>query len=324
MQARIGIAAAPGQLGLLPVHAVNRVYVAAVRAAGGLPFVVPTLDPSDAPAVVSELDGFVLSGGGDLDPETYGGERGPELTGVDAERDRWELALVAAAEDLGVPVLGICRGLQTLNVAAGGTLVPHLPDRSDQAHRVLERECEVVHRVDVVRGSLLGGLAGPVCGVNSLHHQAADRVGSGLKAVAFAPDGVIEALEDTRWGRTLGVQWHPELLTGHPEQVALWSWLVDAAAEWRTRRSGSMAAAAVGAAAAAGVAAPTGVAAPGAVVAAAAAARAAVPAGAAVPTGAVVAGAAAAVPAGVAAAGTQPVSGLVSGDTSSAGAVRAA
>jgi putative glutamine amidotransferase len=240
MQVRIGIAAAPGQIGLLPVHAVNRVYVTAVRLGGGLPFVVPMLDPSDASAVVAELDGLVLSGGGDLDPATYGGVAGPDLAGVDSERDLWELALVTAAEDLGVPVLGICRGLQTLNVAAGGTLIAHLPDCTDQAHRVIERDSEAVHPIDVVSGSLLDGLTGAGCGVNSLHHQAADRVGSGLKAVAFAPDGVIEALEDTRWGRTLGVQWHPELLTGQPEQVALWSWLVDASAAWRTRRSGGM------------------------------------------------------------------------------------
>jgi len=239
MQARIGIVAAQAELNHLPVHAVNRVYVSAVRAAGGLPFVVPTLDPSDASAVVTEIDGLVLSGGGDLDPATYGGTRGPDLIGVDAARDRWELALVAAAEELGVPVLGVCRGLQTLNVAAGGSLVSHLPDFTEQAHRVTERDREPVHSVAAVEGSLLHGLTGPSCGVNSLHHQAADRVGAGLRAVGFAPDGVIEALEDTRWGRTLGVQWHPELLSGQAEQVALWTWLVDAAGAWRTRRHGA-------------------------------------------------------------------------------------
>jgi putative glutamine amidotransferase len=238
MEARIGIAAAPAPLGLHPGHTINRVYVTAVRAVGGLPFVVPTLEPSDALAVAAELDGLVLSGGGDLDPVTYGGAPGPDLYGVDVERDRWELALVAAAEELGVPVLGVCRGVQTLNVAAGGTLVPHLPDLTDQAHRVTERDHEPVHPVNVVGGSMLHALVGESCGVNSLHHQAADRVGTGLRAVAFAPDGVIEAVEDTRWNRMLGVQWHPELLPGQPEQVALWSWLISAAAAWRIRRSG--------------------------------------------------------------------------------------
>jgi putative glutamine amidotransferase len=239
MQARIGVAAAPAQLGLLPVHAVNRVYVTAVRASGAIPFVVPTLDPGDAAAVVAELDGLVLSGGGDLDPATYGGVAGPGLYGVDNERDRWELALVAAADDRGIPVLGICRGLQTLNVAAGGTLIPHLPDLTDQAHRVLERDREPVHAVALTDGSVLHGLVGAACAVNSLHHQAADRVGSGLRAVGYAPDGVIEALEDTRWGRTLGVQWHPELLTGQPEQAAIWSWLAHAAVAWRSRHGGT-------------------------------------------------------------------------------------
>lgn len=239
MHTRIGVVACQAQLGLLPVHAVNRAYVTAIRAAGGLPLILPTLAPSDAQAVLAELDGLVLSGGGDFEPAAYGGVAGPDLMGVDPERDRWELALVVAAEDLGVPVLGICRGLQALNVAAGGTLVAHLPDRSDQAHRVLERDREPVHSVAVVEGSLLHGLSGPSCGVNSLHHQAADLVGSGLRAVGYAPDGVIEALEDTRWGRTLGVQWHPELLSGQPEQGALFSWLVDAAHAWRSRRQGA-------------------------------------------------------------------------------------
>jgi gamma-glutamyl-gamma-aminobutyrate hydrolase PuuD len=87
--------------------------------------------------------------------------------------------------------------------------------------------------------SLLHGLIGPRGAVNSLHHQAADRVGTGLRAVGWAPGGVIEALEDTRWGRTLGVQWHPELLTGQPEQAALWSWLTHVAVAWRTRRDGA-------------------------------------------------------------------------------------
>jgi putative glutamine amidotransferase len=239
MEARIGIAAAQNQVGNVPGHSINRVYVKAVRAAGGLPLVVPVLEPSDALAMVSELDALVLSGGGDLEPALYGGTPGPEMTEIDGARDRWELALIAAAEELGVPVLGICRGLQALNVAAGGSLVPHLPDCTDRAHRVIERDSEPVHQVAVIEGSLLHGLTGPVCGVNSLHHQAADRIGTGLRAVGHAPDGVIEAVEDTRWGRTLGVQWHPELLIGQPEQMALWSWLIDAAATWRTRRNGT-------------------------------------------------------------------------------------
>lgn len=239
VHARVGIVACQAKLGLLPVHAVNRAYISAVRAAGGVPLILPTLDPSDAHAMLSELDGLVLSGGGDFEPASYGGVDGPGLIDVDPERDRWELALVAAAEDLGVPVLGICRGLQALNVAAGGTLVAHLPDRSDQPHRVLDRDREPVHSVDVIEGSLLHGLTGTSCGVNSLHHQAADQVGTGLRAVGFAPDGMIEALEDTRWGRTLGVQWHPELLAGQPEQAALFSWLVEASLGWRSRRLGA-------------------------------------------------------------------------------------
>jgi putative glutamine amidotransferase len=240
MQTRIGLAADMANLGLRPVHAVNRAYVTSIRGAGGLPFIVPTLEPSDASAVVAELDGLVLSGGGDLAPATYGSIPGAGLYGVDAERDRWELALVAAAEELGVPVLGVCRGLQVLNVAAGGSLIPNLPDRTDQAHLVTDRDREPVHPVAVAPQSLLHGLIGPHCAVNSLHHQAADRVGAGLRAVALAPDGVIEALEDRRWGRTLGVQWHPELLTGQPEQAALWSWLIDVAKAWRTRRGGAV------------------------------------------------------------------------------------
>ncbi len=238
MQARIGVVSSTSAIASLPVAAVNRVYVRAVRAADGLPLVVPILDDADADAVVEELDGILLSGGGDLDPVTYGrspADPATDLSEVDIERDRWELALVAAADRRRVPVLGICRGLQAMNVAMGGTLVGHLPDVTDQRHRVPGHERGTVHLVDVDQATLLHELVGARIGVNSLHHQAVDRLGAGLRVAARSPDGTVEAIEGLVGRRTLGVQWHPELLTHRPAQRALFSWLVDAA---RARRAG--------------------------------------------------------------------------------------
>jgi putative glutamine amidotransferase len=146
------------------------------------------------------------------------------------------MALVAAADDVGLPILGICRGAQLLNVAAGGTLVQHLPDLSSELHRVPAHDCEAVHAVVVEPSSRLARITGggPL-GVNSLHHQAVGHVAPGWRPVAWSPDGVIEAIE--RIGACqLGVQWHPELLVGRREQGCLFAWLVAEAAAWRDGR----------------------------------------------------------------------------------------
>jgi putative glutamine amidotransferase len=136
---------------------------------------------------------------------------------------------VRQAVELGLPMLGTCRGCQLLNVALGGTLVPHLAGE-DGRHSARNRWAEPVHTVSVLEGSVLRTVLGPgVVGVNSLHHQAVAEVGTGLRAVAWADDGVIEAVEGVDGNRALGVQWHPELLLTPPGNATLFRWLVDEA-----------------------------------------------------------------------------------------------
>ncbi|MER5221525.1 gamma-glutamyl-gamma-aminobutyrate hydrolase family protein [Streptomyces flaveus] len=185
---------------LLPVG-----YPRLVRDAGGLAAMLPPDDPAHAAAAVARLDGLVIAGGPDVDPARYGAVREPR-TGPEArERDSWELALIDAALASGTPLLGICRGMQLLNVALGGTLVQHI-----------EGHAEVVgvfgrHTVKPVPGSLYAGLVPEETSVPTYHHQSVDHLGSGLTASAHAPDGTVEALELSGPGWVLGVQWHPEM-----------------------------------------------------------------------------------------------------------------
>jgi putative glutamine amidotransferase len=215
------------------VEQVNVVYCDAVRGAGALPFVIPVLDPIDAPDVLAGLDGLLLTGGGDLAAWSFGEEAVPEACGVDPARDTWELALVAEAELAGLPILGVCRGAQVLNVAAGGSLLQHLPAITAQAHRVTECDRGPVHSITIDPHSLLATITGASgFGVNSLHHQSVGRVGAGVRPVAWSPDGIIEAVEKVGYPH-IGVQWHPELLTHRDEHARLFEWLVAAAVQHR-------------------------------------------------------------------------------------------
>ena len=230
MRPRIGITTSPSLHRSPFLEALDRAYVSAVLRAGGVPFVLPVLDPREAPTVAASLDGILFSGGGDLDPALYGGVVGPDLHGVDAGRDAYELALVREGVELGLPMLGTCRGCQVLNVALGGTLVAHLPEVTDGRHCARDRWAEAVHSVTVLEGSRLRGVVGlDVLGVNSLHHQAVAQVGTGLRAVGWAEDGVIEVVEGVGVNRILGVQWHPELLPVLPGNAGLFGWLVEEA-----------------------------------------------------------------------------------------------
>jgi putative glutamine amidotransferase len=231
MKPRIGVTSAPSLHDGRRAEHLERAYTDAVVGAGALPFVLPVLDRADAQEVVSSLCGLLLTGGGDVAAEFYGEDPAREAYGLDAARDAWELALVAGARTAGLPVLGVCRGAQVLNVAAGGTLIQHLPARTDEPHREYERDRETVHRVEVEPGSLLAAITGQQSfGVNSLHHQAVANVGPSLRPVAWAPDGVIEAVESNDDRPLLGVQWHPELLAHQPPHGLLFAWLVQAAA----------------------------------------------------------------------------------------------
>jgi putative glutamine amidotransferase len=208
------------------------VYAAAVRLGGGIPVVLPPIEPADVPALVGRLQGVCLSGGPDLDPVAYRARAHSELGPVEPELDAFELELARCADAAGLPILGICRGCQVLNVARGGTLHQHVPDVTDGtiAHRQSDAGHVTTHAVRVAEGSQLAGIVGAAeLDVNSFHHQAADRLGDGLKATAWSPDGVVEALEDPDAAFFLGVQWHAEGLIARPEQVALFGALVDAA-----------------------------------------------------------------------------------------------
>jgi putative glutamine amidotransferase len=207
-------------------------YTQALQEAGAVAVVLPAHGyVDDAGALLDRLDGLLVSGGPDLDPGVYGQDRHPALgPEVDRVADEYELALLAAAAERDLPLLGICRGLQALNVSRGGTLHQHLPDHSDVEHLQRHEGFAPAHDVDVARGSLLHWLtAADRLAVNSFHHQAADRVGAGLEVAARAPDGTVEALWDPAAAFCLGVQWHAELLTHRAEHATLLQGLVDAA-----------------------------------------------------------------------------------------------
>jgi putative glutamine amidotransferase len=188
--------------------ALGMTYLLALEAAGAMPVVLPPI--GDAAAVLDRLDGVCLSGGPDLDPAAYGAPgRHPELGPTEPSLDAFELALARAARERGMPVLGVCRGAQALNVACGGTLHQHVP-----GHRQSEAATRPTHDVHVDAGSRVARLLGAGRqAVNSFHHQAVDRLGAGLRAVAHAPDGTVEAIEGE--GFLVGVQWHAETLAAH-------------------------------------------------------------------------------------------------------------
>ena len=195
----------------LPASLIPQNYVDQVAAAGGAPVLLPPV--AGVEAAVGRLDGLIISGGPDLEPARYGEQPGPLTTVVRPPRDAAEIALFDAALEAGVPVLGICRGMQLMNVALGGTLAQHLPDVVGHEEHCPTPGAMGEHEVTVGPSgsrSLLSELLGPgpLC-VPTHHHQGVDVLGSGLTATAWAADGVVEAIEMDR-PFALGVQWHPE------------------------------------------------------------------------------------------------------------------
>lgn len=220
--------------------ALNLTYPAAIERAGGVPVIVPPLQPGAIRSLLSGLDGLVLTGGPDLHPSVYGAEPHEKLGPTEQEIDVFELALIAAAQHEGLPVLCICRGMQALNVARGGTLVQDLPtDRpSDIEHRQTVPGRVPTHHVSLRRDSAVAELLGrDELEVNSFHHQALATLGRDLRVVGEAPDGVIEAVEATDGQFIVGVQWHAESLVDSAEQCTLISAFIDAAAQGRGRRA---------------------------------------------------------------------------------------
>ena len=203
-------------------------YSDAVVRAGGRPYLLTSRAVLSPEAVLAPLDGLLLTGGGDIDPARYGESPIDATSGVDPERDEAELGLLAAAREGGLPVLGICRGCQLLNVALGGTLVQDLPGADGRAHLVLGARQQLSHVLTVQPDSALHALVGrPDVEVNSIHHQGIARPASALRPVAWAEDGLIEAVEG-RHEPLLGVQWHPEnLIDSAPVHLGIFRWLVE-------------------------------------------------------------------------------------------------
>jgi putative glutamine amidotransferase len=191
-------------------------YSRAVVRAGGVPMILPPATEEAVETLLDGLHGLVVAGGADVDPETYGAVRDPKTGPARTERDGWEFALTRAALARNLPVLAICRGMQVLNVVLGGDLIQHLPDVVGS-----DEHCPTVgvhgrHPVTVAETSRLHGVLGATTSVPTYHHQAVDRLGAGLTAVAWAADGLVEAVEyaDSDW--VFGVQWHPEVAEGEP------------------------------------------------------------------------------------------------------------
>ncbi len=191
-----------------PEMALGMTYMRALEAGGAMPVVLPPV--GDAGAYLDRLDGICLSGGPDLDPVAYHApERHIELGPTEPSLDAFELALLRGALERGMPILAICRGLQALNVACGGTLHQHVP-----GHRQLQLATKPSHNVEISPRTKLGRILGAgERPVNSFHHQAVDRLGKGLRVVARADDGTVEGVEGP--GFVVGVQWHAEALVAH-------------------------------------------------------------------------------------------------------------
>jgi putative glutamine amidotransferase len=220
-----------------PAHVLPRSYVDAIHRAGGAALVLPA-DPvwaTDPDPVLDLLDGLLLAGGSDIDPSVYGAEPHPETKGTVAERDTFELGLARRAMERDLPFLGVCRGMQVMNVALGGTLHQHLPDLvgHGEHRRTIGSFEQADHDVELEPGSLAARAAGEeVHVIKSHHHQGVDRVGEGLVVTGRAKlDDLVEAVElpDRRFA--LGVQWHPEA----DERSRLIASLVEEAAAARAR-----------------------------------------------------------------------------------------
>jgi putative glutamine amidotransferase len=218
----IGITATPSldafDHGTFRRYCLSDTYVNAVRAAGGVPFILPPGE-TDLQAVLDTVDGLVFSGGSDFDPAIYGDTDVHETTyGIDPERDTYEIALIRLAYAQDKPFLGICRGIQAMNIALGGTLIQDVPSAvgADIEHRqqaLGKTITEVGHSVTLEEGSVLAEIVGGRnLEVNSFHHQAIETIAPNADVIATSGDGVIEAIVVPDRHFALGVQWHPEML----------------------------------------------------------------------------------------------------------------
>jgi putative glutamine amidotransferase len=205
----------------IPASLLPHAYVEAVVRAGGLPLLVPPDGAADPDGLLDRLDGVVLAGGADIDPATYAEPMHAATAGVRPDRDGAELPLAKAAMARNLPLLGICRGAQIVNIARGGTLVQHLPDVVGHENHRPEAGVYGVHKVRTKEGSRIAGAIGGSGIVRSYHHQGIGLVGEGLVATAWADDESIEGLEDPTLAFAVGALWHPEASADHRLFTAL-------------------------------------------------------------------------------------------------------
>jgi putative glutamine amidotransferase len=207
-------------------------YVDAVQLSGGVPLLIPP-NQTDPTPLLDVLDGVIFSGGGDIDPSHYGGEHHPTIYLVDGDRDEFELKLAKQLLSAEIPVLGICRGMQVLNVATGGTLITHVPDVFGEhvTHRFDHPRRPTQHDVQIAPDSRLATILGTESTVVSWHHQAVKTIDPNWQVMAQAEDGLVEAMEFKAHPWMMAVQWHPEMSPLDSEQIRLFKALVEAASD---------------------------------------------------------------------------------------------
>lgn len=197
---------------------VNRDYVKSICQAGGVPIIMPSTDEEETVrAQVLVLDGLLLSGGWDMEPQLYGEEPMWQQGFTMPEVDRFYLNVIKAAIEMGKPVFGICKGIQAINVAFGGTLYQDIPTQLQNTvkhNQSAPRECGT-HSVNIIKDSFLGECLPPLIQINSFHHQSIKKLASGFRVVAQASDGVIEGVERLEGSFVAAVQWHPEMMASH-------------------------------------------------------------------------------------------------------------
>lgn len=225
--------------GTTPIAGVYNSYTGALIEAGGAPFIVPdSADEALLSQYLDMADGLFIPGGIDIWPMLFG--QGPDVEAgkLDPSLDLYQIALIKLARARRMPVFGVCRGIQIMNVAFGGTLIQHLgSDPAKFGHRQTMPGRWPSHEVTAGKGSLIASLFGEKFAVNSFHHEALDAVAPGFKATAWAPDGVIEAFEAEDGSFCVGVQWHPErMIHDSPASLNLFQRFLKESAEYRAAR----------------------------------------------------------------------------------------
>ncbi|MGK2877242.1 MAG: gamma-glutamyl-gamma-aminobutyrate hydrolase family protein [Solirubrobacterales bacterium] len=213
-------------------------YLNSVQQVGAVPLIIAPMQRDTIESVLDTVDAVCLSGGPDIDPSTYGHAPHEKLGPTELATDSFEIALARAADARGMPILAICRGMQVLNVARGGTLHQHIPDvYGDEAlaHRQTELGHHPSHDVEIEPSTLLARtIGGATAEVNSFHHQSVEKLGANLRISARSPEGIVEGVEALDRDFVIGVQWHAESLTNRDEHEALFRGLADAASRYRS------------------------------------------------------------------------------------------